>query len=146
MNSRTSLSVGITQDFPKCELRQSFMAWLGIVATYQTDAANAIQHIEAIEGLLAAERYASLSIMADDMKNHLAEIRPKSSDDFNKGYQLAINLVYDKLEVLDVNAQCATSIAELQAAAILDAVTEVKNIDDYQAMVDYAHAICDGES
>ena len=143
MNSRTALSVGLNQKYANCKLRAKFLPWLEIQAPVNEQAKDAAMHIYSLEGLMDVEKYAMLSVMADDMRNHLAEIRLGNSDDFNRGYQRAINLVIDKLEDIDIDSQAATSISEMMSAAVRDAQTLCKNTDDYQAVGNYAKAIED---
>lgn len=144
MNNRTILSVGLNQNFANCELRAKFLPWLEIQAPVNPQARDAAMHIYALECLMDAEKYSALSVMANDMRSHLAEIRLGNNDDFNQGYQRAINLVIDKLEEIDIDSQAATSIMEIQVATVRDAQTLCKNTDDYQAIGNYAKAIEDG--
>lgn len=148
MNDRMILSVGITQDFSNCEERNEVVSWLEATAPLtpvsQQHAKNALKHIHELEALIPIEKYASLSNMANDMRKHLAEIRLNQTDDFNKGYQTAINIVIDAFEDHDANTQAATSIAEIQASTLLNIATEIVNPDDYQAVVMFAKAINDG--
>lgn len=141
---RATLSVGLTQNFADCELRAKFLPWLEIQAPVNPQAKDAAQHIYALEGLMDVEKYASLSVMANDMREHLAEIRLGNSDDFNRGYQRAINLVIDKMESIDIDSQAATSISEMMAAAVRHAQTLCRDNDDYQSLGNYAKAIEDG--
>ena len=143
MSNRATLSVGLTQNFADCELRAKFLPWLEIQAPVNEQAKDAALHIYALEGLMDVEKYATLSVMANDMREHLAEIRISNNDDFNRGYQRAINLVIDKLEEIDIDSQAATSIMEMMSAAVRDAQTLCKNTDDYQAVGNYAKAIED---
>lgn len=143
MNNRATLSVGLNQKYADCELRAKFLPWLEAQAPVNPQAKDAAMHIYALEELMDAEKYATLSVMANDMRDHLAEIRLGNSDDFNRGYQRAINLVMDKLEDIDIDSQAATSIMEIQTETVRDAQTLCKNTDDYQAIGNYAKAIED---
>lgn len=142
--SRVNLSVGINQNFSNSEERKSFMQWLELQASICSQARDAITHINALEGLLDVERYATLSVFADEMRTELRATRHDNLNEYNKGFQAAIDLVIAKIEDIDLESQAATSIAELQSAALLDIVTEVRNPDDYQTIVNYAEAIKDG--
>lgn len=142
MSTRATLSVGLNQDYANCELRKKFIPWLESIAS--TNAKNALQHIYELEGLMDVEKYASLSNMANDMRNHLAEIRLSQSDSENKAYQLAINLVIDKIEAIDIESQAATSIAEIQVATLLKAAEEINHEDDYVSVFKLAQDINDG--
>ncbi len=144
MNDRAILSVGLTQDFAECEKRKEFMPWLGTKAPMCDKANNAMQHIYELEALIQIEKYATLSNMANEMRNHLAEIRLKQSGKETTGYQLAINLVIDTLEDIDKETQAATSIAEIQAASLLSIATEIRSTEDYQTVVQFAKAINEG--
>ncbi len=142
--SRTELSVGITQDFAHCQDRAKFMFWLEVQAPVCEFAALAKRHIEEIEGLFAVQKHAVLSKLADEMRNKLAEIRPDKTDEWNRGAQFNINFVIDTIEELDLETQSATSIAELQAAMVLEAATLIKNPKDYEAVVNFGKALKDG--
>lgn len=142
--SRVNLSVGINQNFAHCKDRAKFMFWLELRAALDEDARNTMTHINALEGLLDVERYATLSVFADEMRTELRATRHDNLNEYNKGFQAAINLVIAKIEDIDLESQAATSIAELQSAALLDIVTEIRSPDDYQTIVNYAEAIKDG--
>ena len=149
--NRVELSVGITQDWANCEVRKAFLFWLdnqkfrdGTDDNHKFNARHAMNHIFEIEALVKIERYATLAVIADDMRKELAATRDDNTFEHNKGYQRAINLVISKIEDIDIETQAATSIAELQSAALLDIVTEVRNTQDYQTIVNYANAIKDG--
>ncbi len=144
MNDRAILSVGLTQDFSNCEKRKNFIPWLAMHPPICKQPLDALSHIRELEALIPIEKYASLSNMANDMRKHLAEIRLDQTDDFNKGYQTAINIVIDAFEDHDANTQAATSIAEIQAATLLNIATEIRGTEDYQTVVQFAKAINDG--
>lgn len=141
---RVNLSVGINQNFAHCKDRAKFMFWLELRATLDEDARNIITHIDMLEGLLDVEAYSALSLMAGDMRKELSATRDDNTFEHNKGYQRAINLVIAKIKDIDLETQAATSIAEMQAGALLDIVTEVRNTQDYQTIVNYAKALTDG--
>lgn len=153
MNQRATLSVGLSQNFAECEKRKRFMPWLEdycprentpLAPRPHDNAKNALQHINELEALIPIEKHATLSNIANDMRNHLAEIRPNQTDDFNKGYQTAINMVIDAYEDHDANTQAATSIAEIQAATLLSVAEEIRSQDDHATVVLFAKAINDG--
>ena len=137
---KVELSVGLTQDFEHRTDRKKAFSMLENIE----NSGEIIEYISELESLFAVEKYSTLSVMANDMREHLAEIRISNNDDFNRGYQRAINLVIDKLEEIDIDSQAATSIMEMMSAAVRDAQTLCKNTDDYQAIGNYAKAIEDG--
>lgn len=144
MTDRIELSVGLTQDFSTCELRKKFIPWLEIQAPVSPDAKATLQHIHALEGLLAIEKYAVLSSMANELRNNLTEIRDIQNEYENRGYQRAINLVIDTIETLDVYSQAATSIAEFQSGALMAVAKEIRNKEDFTTVVKFANDIKDG--
>lgn len=144
MNNRVELSVGITQDFAASKVREKMIMWLGFQAPINEQAKNAVAHIHALEGLMSVEKYASLSNAAGSLRDHLGKVREYNVNEFNKGFQAAINLIMSIAEDIDLDAQAATSIAEMQEAAVREAQTLCKDDNDYQAVGNYAQSIIDG--
>lgn len=149
--NRVELSVGLTQDWANCEVRKAFLFWLdnqkfrdGTDDNHKFNARHAMNHIFEIEALVKIERYATLAVIADDMRKELLATRDNNTYENNKGYQAAINLVVSKLEDIDIETQAATSIAELQKAAVRGAQELCGNNEDYQAIGNFADALTDG--
>ena len=137
---KVELSVGLTQDFEHRTDRKKAFSMLENIE----NSGEIIEYISELESLFAVEKYSTLSVMANDMREHLAEIRLGNSDDFNQGYQRAINLVIDRLEEIDIDSQAATSIMEMQAAMLLQAAELIRGQDDYAAVVNLAKSVHEG--
>jgi hypothetical protein len=144
MSGRTVLSVGITQDYASDKERNLAVDWLKIQAPVSPSAKKALEHIHEIEATVAFEKYATLSRMAETLRENLLMARESQTAEYAVGFQAAINLVMLKMEGIDMETQAATSIAEMQAGALLSIASELRDIGDYQAVVDFAKAISDG--
>ena len=141
---RTILSVGLNMKYAGNRELSAAKLWLEFQKNISPQSDLLVKHIQELEALIGVEGHSSLSRMADDMRSHLEEIRPNHTHRYSAGYQLAINLVIDKMGDIDLESNCATSITEIQAATIRDVQKLCVNTDDYQAVGDYAKAIEDG--
>jgi len=142
MSTKAILSVGLNQNWANDKDRCDAVSWLKAESPVSKDAQRALTHIHELEGLLDVEKYATLSRMAGKMRDVKSKM-PLVQAHF---LQTAINMVMDELETIDVDSQAATSIMEMIHAAVLGAAELIRNPDDYQAVVNYAKAILDGES
>lgn len=139
---RATLSVGLNMNFAGDEELNAGKLWLQLNLPH-TDVL--INHIQTLEAIIDVEKYATLSVMAGELRDHLSNSCELSNKDlYRHGFQAAISMVVSAFEDIDLESNGATSIAEIQAATVRHVQTLCKNNDDYQALGNYAKAIIDG--